>query len=103
GARSSPETHEPGRHRQTARAPQARQKGETRSEPVVEPPQVQFSAPTWRMWAEQAVRARSSRGAGDSDGRSTGPAGRPRGRTAAYSWRGCQGKSWSPTLPTDRQ
>ena len=54
---SSPDNDETDRYCQTVRARLARQKGVTRSEPVVEPPQVQYSARTWWMWAEQAVHA----------------------------------------------
>src|ERR671934_338072 len=92
---SSPDNDGTGRHCQTARVRQARQDGATRSEPVVEPPQAAEPARTWRMWAGQQRTPPTGEHRGGWRLRTSRPLRprRPRGRPAAYPWRGCRGKA----------
>ena len=52
-------------------------------------PQENPPARTWQIWAGQ--QRASARWRGELLGRLASPARRPRGRPAAYSWRGCRG------------
>jgi hypothetical protein len=88
-----------GRHCQTARVRQARRKGVRTQKPVVEPPQVFPPAPTWRIWAGQ--QCTPDEVSDDS------LALRTERREATVKACGVtvarlQGKSWTPTPPTDR-
>ena len=89
-AGSSPDNDGTGRYRQTARARQARRRGVRVQEPVVEPPKAIRRPQTWWIWAGQQ---RTPLGNGWVTPRRAivRPAWRPRGRAAAYLWRGCRG------------
>jgi hypothetical protein len=87
-----------GRHRQTARARQARREGVTGREPVVEPPQANAPAPTWRMWAGQQ-RTPSPVDRDFVVGvASAGP--EATGKVCGVPVARLQGNSWAPPPPT---
>jgi len=73
---------DPGSASKAGRCTSAETSGQTPSSP--EP------TPTWWMWVGQQ---RTSRKRDDSRVGGAGPNRRPRGRTAAYPWRGCRGKA----------
>jgi hypothetical protein len=54
-------------------------------------PQENPPAQTWQIWAGQ--QRVSASWCGELPGRLASSAGRPRGKPAAYSWRGCRGKA----------
>ena len=63
------------------------------SEPVVEPPQAETPAPTWWMWAGQQCTRDLELGRATPGRVIPAPVGRPRGRSAAYSWRCRRGRA----------
>jgi hypothetical protein len=88
---SSPDDDETGRHRQTAWARLARRRGVRVQEPVVEPPKATTPAPNLVDMGRSAAHVHPVSGWTTRQQAVARPAGRPRGRAAAYPWRGCRG------------
>ena len=89
---SSPDNAETGRYRQTVRARQARREGVAIANQCLTSLD-RGSGSNLVDEGRGAAHAGAEECAGDSEGGLSWPSRRPRGRTAAYSWRGCRGKA----------
>jgi hypothetical protein len=89
---SGPDNAETGRYRQTVRARQARREGVAIANQCLTSLD-RGSGSNLVDGGRGAAHADAQDRGGDSEGGLSWPARRPRGRTAAYSWRGCRDKA----------